>query len=396
MLRIEQGRPHETHPALACPILESVIRMITLRRLLVSALLVLVATPTYASTSDAPDYSHLSGYAFVFGRDTSQVAVLDVDSLSVADTVDIGLTPTQAVVSSAYKRLIAIDGAQRKIAVYDLRGRRALEATLDFAPSSIVASADGRRIAAIAPDTGDVALIDAASLETKGRLRLGAIGDAMFDGAWERLHVALHGVEGVQTFDARDGSPMPAYIAPSEARYSALSRSATGRTIFARIAQSGDVDVIDAVRGSVSERKRLQGGRIYPTGGGRYLLSLDEAAGRLAIENAEGSSVVTTVSWKAREIYSAWFDTVAVASSPDSPELLVFDLDARRGSDRLRLPAPPGRGAVTSDGARIFLPVPDSDAVAAVDARRRSIQKFIVTQKRPFLVLIAGGYGICH
>jgi DNA-binding beta-propeller fold protein YncE len=344
----------------------------------------------------SPDYAYLSGYAFLFNQGTSKVSVVDVDVLDVADQVDIGLAPISAAILSNSKRIAAADGVLNRVVVYDLRARELHQIETQFAPKNVIASADGRRFAAIDPAGGRVALIDAGSLKTVAALELARIDDVMFDGSWERLHVIQDGVEGFQTYDARNGQVLSTTGASAHARYSTFSHSPTGREIFARLTGSDDVDVIDVVRGTVTAQRKLPGGQVYPSGGGRYLLSVDETRRRFVVDSADPPSGASDAFWDAKDLYSAWFDTVAFATRTTGPQLLVYDLDNKRIVDTLNLPSSPGRGAVSADGSKVFLPLPEGRGLAVVDARYRSISKIITTNERPFLALIAGAYGLCH
>jgi hypothetical protein len=74
----------------------------------------------------------------------------------------------------------------------------------------------------------------------------------------------------------------------------------------------------------------------------------------------------------------------------------MVDLDAMRPAGSIGLDAAPARGAVTPDGQKLYLPLPDAGTVAVVDARRRALVASIAMYGRPKAVRLAGSYGVCH
>ena len=361
-------------------------------RVLLSVLFAILSGAALA----APDYAYLSGYAFLVNRDSPTISVVDLDALAVVDRLDIGVTPTVAAILPGARRLAVADGTSHEVLVYDIRAHEARRVGLQFAPLRVISSADGRRLAAIDGPSGRIAFVDPLSLRISATLELAPIVDAMFDGAWERLHVIQRGIAGYQTYDARSGQLLSATGALGQKHYSALSRSASGRELFARLSGSDEFDVVELVSGAHSAQRKLAGGRVYATGGGRFLLSIDEDSKKLLVDDAEAAAKVSSASWGAGEIYGAWFDTVAFVSRTDGPKLLAYDLEGRSVATVLDLPAAPGRGAVAADGARLLLPLPDARGLAVIDANSRAIAKIVPTDGKPVLALIAGAYGLCH
>jgi DNA-binding beta-propeller fold protein YncE len=127
-------------------------------------------------------------------------------------------------------------------------------------------------------------------------------------------------------------------------------------------------------------------------------LTVDNQSGSVTIGRDADGSVHTVLPGAPgiATIYSAWFDTLALAPSTAARAVLLYDLDEARLAGTIPLPAVPARGAVTPDGKKLYLPLPDAGRVAVLDASRRALVASIAVPGTPSLVLLAGSYGICH
>jgi len=60
------------------------------------------------------------------------------------------------------------------------------------------------------------------------------------------------------------------------------------------------------------------------------------------------------------------------------------------------LPGRPGLGAVTADGAKFYLALEDSGAVAVVDLKTRRLTGTIPVGPNPGAAIMARSFDICH
>jgi DNA-binding beta-propeller fold protein YncE len=95
-------------------------------------------------------------------------------------------------------------------------------------------------------------------------------------------------------------------------------------------------------------------------------------------------------------IYAAWFDTLALIPASAARAVLLFDLEAMRPAGSIALAAAAGRGAVTPDGQKLYLPLAEASEVAVINARQRRLTTSIAVPGRPASVVLAGSYGACH
>jgi hypothetical protein len=135
---------------------------------------------------------------------------------------------------------------------------------------------------------------------------------------------------------------------------------------------------------------------MVPTGLGKWLLAADAGEGKLRVVRSSPFRAAGTLDAdpKISALYSAWFDTVAIASS--FRKAVIYDLDSMTKVRDIPLEDAPGPGSVTPDGKKLFLPLEDAGKVAVIDAQARSLTNMISVGPRPIAAVMAGGYGVCH
>jgi len=95
-------------------------------------------------------------------------------------------------------------------------------------------------------------------------------------------------------------------------------------------------------------------------------------------------------------VYSGWFDTVTFIPSTAEKAVLVFDQPGLFRGDDIPLGGVPGRGTVTPDGRKLYLPLMESDTLVVVDAENRRLGGTIALPGRPAFAVMGRTFGICH
>jgi hypothetical protein len=95
-------------------------------------------------------------------------------------------------------------------------------------------------------------------------------------------------------------------------------------------------------------------------------------------------------------VHSGWFDTLALVPSAVERKLLVYDLDRLSRAPDITLPGSPGPGAVTQDGAKLYLALEDASKVAVIDLQRRVLLRTIAVAPNPVAAIMARSFDVCH
>jgi DNA-binding beta-propeller fold protein YncE len=349
------------------------------------------------------DFSAVARYVFIPSRNAPIVTVIERDSDGVVGTLDIGLVPEQVVVSEATRKLVAVDGIARAVSVVDLTNDRRLTIDLDCTPRRLIASPDGYVVAAADLSTGSVAFVDLMRNRVVSRITgLSPMHDLMFgpDGAF--LYVAADRSDGIGVVDVARGKLIEeiAVSGLRSAQAAGLTRSPSGRMGYVKAQGSRTISLVDLsnfrlVREIEVGRDAL---KAFPTGFGGYLVVPDNSERTVTIvANAslavaamlKGGTGMTTV-------HSGWFDRLALVPSATERKLLVYDLDRLSQAPDIPLPGSPGRGAVTQDGAKLYIALEDASKVAVIDLQRRVLLRTIAVASNPVAAIMAKSFDVCH
>jgi DNA-binding beta-propeller fold protein YncE len=347
------------------------------------------------------DFSAAARYVFIPSRNAPIVTVVERDGDRVVGTLDPGLVPEQVVVSEAAGKLVAIDGSARGVSVIDLANGRRLTIDLDFTPHRLIASPDGYVVAAADLSGGSVAFIELMRVRVASRMTgLSPIRDLMFgsDGAF--LYMVAERSNGVGVVDVARGKVIEAIAVPGlrSADAAGLTRSPSGRMGYVKAQGSGTISLVDL--SNFRPVREIEVGRdavkAFPTGFGGYLVVPDNSERTVTII-ANASLTVAAMLKGAAEmstVYSGWFDTLALVPSSAEQKLLVYDLDRLSRAPDIALPGNPGLGAVTPDGAKLYLAL--HDKVAVIDLQRRALLRTIAVASDPAAAIMAKSFDICH
>lgn len=349
------------------------------------------------------DFSAAARYVFIPSRNAPIVTVVERDGDRVLGTLDPGLVPRQVVVSEAASKLVAIDESARGVSIIELANGRRVTIDLDFAPHRLIASPDGYVVAAADLSGGSVAFIELMRVRVRSQLTgLSPIRDLMFgsDGAF--LYVAAERANGIVVVDAARGKQIEDIAVPGlrAADTAGLTRSPSGRMGYVKAQGSGTISLVDL--SNFRRVREIEVGRdavkAFPTGFGGYLVVPDNSEKTVTII-ANASLTVAAMLEGAADmvtVYSGWFDTLAVLPSAAERKLLVYDLDRLSRAPDIALPGIPGAGAVTPDGAKLYLALHDVGQVVVIDLQRRALLRTIAVASDPAAAIMAKSFDVCH
>ncbi|MTJ80827.1 MAG: hypothetical protein F8N37_07405 [Telmatospirillum sp.] len=339
----------------------------------------------------------------VFVATGNRIAVIDSRTNQSVDTLDVGLTPRLLALtpfsSPSPPVLAAADGRSGTLVLLDPGRKTQSRLTLTFPIRRIALSGDGTVLAASDLEGGHVALVRLADRHPLAAPpELGPVSDFLFVG--DDATLAIAGERGTGLHDPRTGAWTPINVPPANlGRAPVLARSANGRRLFLRSADGGPVAIAETPGGRLLAPlpARPGAGLVTPSATGAYLLLTDERRHAMTIVHGDDltpGADLPGATGMGRP-YSGWFDSVAFVPTADS-RLLIYDLWRLSVAGEIALPSPPGPGAVTADGSRLYLPLGADRSVAVIDTRTRRMVGRIVFDAPTEAVIVGGAYGLCH
>jgi DNA-binding beta-propeller fold protein YncE len=367
------------------------------RRQLFPLLGLLATVPTARANEETIDMTHA---VFVAMAGSRHVSFIDPDTDRIAGSIDVGFVPDQVELASSISKLLATDGKSERLNIVDLISGEVATEPLDFVPRRITVSPDGLTVALVDPVTGRLVLIDLLR-----RLRLGSITapaplqDMLFSADGHALYLSGGSGNTILAINTDNAHPIQSLATGLPSGTRALTRSPNGRRLFVQ-SSSGEIGVVDLER--QQPLPPIPAGAdstvAFPSATGTFLLIANNRRGTLTIlrDSMKPSTTVLQAATGVNYVYTAWFESLALVPSATTQALLLYDLDALKSLGSIRLAAAPGRGGITPDGQKLYLPLPDVKQVAVFDARQRQLVASISVPDTPGKVFLAGSYGVCH
>jgi DNA-binding beta-propeller fold protein YncE len=348
------------------------------------------------------DFSAVARYVFIPSRGVPLITVVDRNSDAVVGTLEAGLVPDQVVISEATSKLAAADGVAQAVSVIDLTNGRRTAVELDFTPRRLIGSPDGYMIAAADPSAGSVAFIELMRMRVAARITgLSPLRDLMFGGDGAFLYVAAERLDGIGVVDVARGRLIEEIAVPGlrSANAAGLTRSPSGRMGYVKTQGNGTISLIDL--SNFRSLREIEVARdavkAFPTGFGGYLVVPDNSEQSVTIVATASLTVAAMLKGAAEmtTVHSGWFDTLALVPSAGERKLLVYDLDRLSRAADIALPGNPSAGAVTQDGAKLYLALQDAGKVAVVDLQSRKLARTIAAPN-PTATIMAKSFDVCH
>lgn len=327
-------------------------------------------------------------HVFVASRDSGRVAVIDSRDDTVIGSLDLGLVPSQLETTGDTGRLLALDGVSPRVAVAVLDSAMVGVVDLDFVPTRLAISGDGAQAVAASPEQGRLAVIDLRRAEVVARDRRAPFRDVVAAG--DRLVLAPD--NGLDVLDLATLRPLSHVPGRS---YATLSRAPSTRVVYARALSEPLVAAVDVRAAKLAGEVATSAPRAYTNAIGITML-LPEAEEVAVLPTSLKGGVRLKGEAGVTGIYSGWFDTVAFLPSAASRKIMVVDQPSASRGDDIVLGAVPGRGTVTPDGRKLYLPLIDTNRVAIIDAEKRVLSGYVALPERPSMALMARTFGICH
>jgi len=272
--------------------------------------------------------------------DNNSATIVNLYNQEVIGELDLGMRP-DVVLPNAYDRFVTFGSADGSVSTWDLSTSQqvlridGLESAL-----SLTFSFDGSHLFVVEESRKRISVIDMARHEKVAEIPLG--GDA-----------------------------------DPDAVVSALSRSADGYTGYVSITSENRIAVIDLIDWQVEESIRVGQDPIrpYSTTDNRYVLVPNRGDKSLTVVATRTRNVVATIATgiEAREVNTAWLDTVAFVMPASGGEIAVIDLQKFEAASPIKLPGRSDDGIVTSDSKTLLTAIVETGQIAVIDAQSREV-----------------------
>jgi YVTN family beta-propeller protein len=355
------------------------------RRYFLCLVAVLLSAPAAADILDLFGSDKLtdgSRYAFAPSKSDKTIIAIDAADQKVAAVIEIPHVAGSVVPTNELDLLVATDVENNAATVINLYNREIVaRIDLGMRPDVVLPNAYDRFVTFGSAD-GTVSTWDLSSsqqvfrydgLDTATSLTFSFDGGHLFvvEAAQKRISVIDMAKKDKVAEIALGGDANP------NADVSALSRSADGYTGYVSITSENRLAVIDLLDWKVIESITVGKGPIRPfsTSDNRYVLVPNRDDQSLTVIATRTRNVVATVTTgiAAREVNTAWLDTVAFVMPARGNEIAVIDLQTFKAESPIKLPGRSDDGIVTSDSKTLLAAIVETGQVAVIDAQSRGI-----------------------
>jgi len=355
-------------------------------------------------------------YVYVPNRASADITIIDTRSDTIVAHVPVGKVPHQVVVSDTQGKLVASNTGDNTISIIGLDDLRTLATvTLDAEPEHMALAPDGVTLAVGNIGAGTLSFVSLAEDREVARVDgLFEPHNMSFSPDGKLLYVANLGANHVSVIDVATAKvveeipvaePTPLAAANgAAAEYQGIidvTRTPDGRYGFAAHGEGNTLAVID-LRTRETIKQIALGElpwRAYSTADGRFMLVPNNGDETVSVISTATLEVVATLpgAEDMTGINSGWFETVAAVVSRGESKLVLLDLVDLAPAGEIALPGTPETGVVTPDGSKLYVALSDSNSVAVVDLRERTLIKTIENVgEEPWGATMVGALNYCH
>ena len=359
-----------------------------------SPLVILLAGFTLGAPIRADDPAN---YLFAASQTSSEITIIDSSIDQVIGQITLPDRPGDMVALGRGRSLAVADRKANLVRLIDVAGQHVERVMgVPVVPDVLRSDSKGSTLAVLDRNTGKVALgptggtfrtvpniSDVAYMvfDSKGRLLVAnRTGAAIVDSTGQQV--------AELAADRANGPVMDVAADPG------------GEYAFVEQPLRGVVSVFDMRNATRTAMLNLPAplGRIVPSQDSQFVLV---PAGEKSI------SVISmwNLSEKARfdtgvepdSIGLAFFQSVVIIIGQSAQRMMLYDLWGKTHVGDIRLPGRPGLGAITSDGSRFYVPLPETGQIASINLVTRRIDHLIDNVGIGVSTVVPGlGNSYCH
>ena len=337
-------------------------------------------------------------YLFATSKDRPDITIIDSSIDAVAGRVSLPGIPGDITVLGRGRSLAIADRTTGRVDLVDVPARRVVRVLdLPLVPDVLRSDFTGATLAALNLGSGAVAIGSIEDSAFQAVSDMPPVTRIIFDVRGRLL--ATH-ENGATIIDASGRKAAELAVDPADGRAIDIAADPGGDYAFVEQPIGGVVSVFDLHQAARSAVLHLPTplGRIIPSQDSQFVLV---PSGHRSI------SVVST--WTLKEtarldldvepdsIGLALFQSVVTVISQSARKVILYDLrDEHRTAD-IGLPGRPGSGAASPDGSKLYVTMPDTGQVAAINIALRRIDHIIGGAGAGVsLIIPAAGNGYCH
>lgn len=345
--------------------------------------------------SELPRYDDGARWAFVSGKNTHQVAVVDTFKYQLAGYIELKAEPTEMAVSDVQDLLVYIDGKTAKVYSYDLIKHTHSEMTVAGVPSQITFHADGAELAVALHN--QIALIKPLQKEYVTSIdRLTSPFSMNYDNGGYNLYITEANSGKTTIYRTHDGKRASLQLGSGHVSDITLSPDARLAMVSDHLSRS--VYVWDLFSGDHYHSYPMDSEpwRPYVSSDAEHMVFVSEA-GQVQVFNTWSGALVNqfTIEGGPKSIRTGWLETIGIVESAHS--LNIFTLAENTPITQLPLTAPLNEVVVVSDSKTLFATQKDRSELLIYDIRFNQRRADIDTGlKNPQHLVMGITNTVCH
>ncbi len=370
----------------------------TLRRAITLSAPLFFATFLVANelaASDLPRYDDGARWAFVYGENTQEVAVIDTFEYELAGKIQLQAQPVEMAVSDVQNLLVYIDGKTPKVYSFDLINHTHSQMSLPAIPSQISFHANGAELAVALND--QIALIKPLKQEYTGSIdELVSPFSMNYDNGGYNLYITEK--KSGKTLIYRNHDGKKSFLQLGEGPVSDISLSPDARLAMVSDYKTNSVFVWDLLMDKHYHSYPMDSApwRPYVSADSEHMVFVSQN-GQVQIFNTWSGVLVKQfkIEKSPKSIRTGWLESIGIIESEH--HLTVFSLAENTPVTQVALTNPLNEVVVVSDSKTLFATQKNSSELFVYDIRFNKRLANIDTQlKAPQQLVMGITNTICH
>lgn len=343
-------------------------------------------------------------FAFIPSEAEPKVLAYDIIDNEIVKTFNLGFIPGDIIISDLLDVMFVANIEGKSVtAVFLANGEIGRTLDIGFKPHKMLLN-PGDQYAAFGSKNGQLSVWNLQRV--KPVFQIDGLDSALkltFSVDGTKLFVVEEQKKQITVIDLNLGKvvkeiPLPA---KNNAKITAMSRTADGKTGIVSISSQNKVVILDLINLTVKQSfsSGLSPQRPFSTGDGRFILIANERDKSLTVLSALTLQTIKTLklSIVPGEINSGWLDSVAFIMPKNGNRISLIDLQTLQPIKDLKLPGKVDHGLITSDSKYLVTAIRTPGAIAVIDAKSHNIKEVTPSKVNGLVgIQIGVSNNVCH